>query len=1162
MCVGNKGESWPARRRPNGWLGRIAPVSQFIACLGLLPVTGNTAAAAACQSMMVDRPPLFEMAFDVRGTERIQHNLLLPAKASVLVLAREQGLDVRLEVKRDADVIALADSPIFRMGTQRAAFETIRHARYSLELIGKEQSTAHGRVQVRVVALGPGADFEPCDAVQRSLAAADAQFANGQLVTLGKKLVAATDAASAYQGSAQGYAAIAASLETAGPSALLAEVQHAEASALYWGVQDWEGACMAAERAMRSYEAIGADYPAAKARALIGAALMETGPATTVTCGTSPKFDSESRIERIRRLLASAAAFHGARGEAYDQALALNDLGLAYRMDDKFDQAMAAFEQARTLYERSGETQKQAQVLQNIAWTDFGLGRVSAALPLYSRALALMQSELDPTLYAATLNNSALASTYAGDYDTALRQLSTALAVSRTVQDKWWQVTILDNIGLVYDRIGDRDFALDFYNQSLALGDAALISSGRRNTLSKVATILRDKGDYAHALAARKEALALASSPSARAIVSINLAADYRAAGNFDEAAKALKTVLSGSQSAPSDYARASALLEHGHLAYEQGTLAKAESDYREAVQMFRALDVPTREFAASLGLSRTLYRRGLTDRALHELVRTLKLAEEVRQQSANPELRAKLLETSRPAFDVKISILAQSYFSQTAQRTRSELALEALRTAEQARARALDDFTRLDMSAAGAPPQLLQQRQSIYAELSSRRLRLESMLETLAPTNPRVVVVRSDVATLRQRLNDIDAQLAAASIRPATGEIALTIDQQGIPADVAVVEYWMGSERTLAWTVTREGIALADLGGSAPITDAALALHTSLRSLGSVSTQQRLLQSRRLYDLIFEPIQPHVTGKKALTVIADGALHYVPFGALQSRGAPDRFVVQDYDVAVAPAARTLLQRAPEESMSARRMLLVADPVYGKGDSRLVAREGGAQAPRANGSSRQFRGESDADTLERLPGTAAEAAMIRSLFKKNEIDALEGIAATRDRFLATDFRDYRFIHIASHAVADSEIPQLSALIFSTVDTNGTSINGRVLGADLLNIRLNAQLLVLSGCETALGKSVRGEGLIGLQYIMLARGAQSVVSSLWAVPDRETAELMSQFYAATLQAGASPRSALSGAMRSLISRQSDPGIWSAFTLTTSALRDRPSSTAAH
>jgi CHAT domain-containing protein len=345
----------------------------------------------------------------------------------------------------------------------------------------------------------------------------------------------------------------------------------------------------------------------------------------------------------------------------------------------------------------------------------------------------------------------------------------------------------------------------------------------------------------------------------------------------------------------------------------------------------------------------------------------------------------------------------------------------------------------------------------------------------------------------------------------------------------------------------------LSDLGSTAAITDAALALHAALRSLSTVSIQERLRRAQRLHELVIAPVQARLASRRALTIVADGALHYVPFGVLRSGGnEAARLVIQDHDVAVAPSARALFQAPPASlATSAQRMLLVADPIYGKDDARLALNDAKAvkTQPRA-GILDVFRGQADAASLQRLPGAAAEAATIRSLFSKSELDTLEGAAATRERFLATDFRHYRFIHIASHAVADSEIPQLSSLILSTVDQRGNAINGRVLAADLLNVRLDTQLLVLSGCETALGKSVAGEGLIGLQYIMLARGAKSVMSSLWEVPDRETAQLMSRFYSDLLLHERSPRQSLSNAMRTMLADGSDPGTWSAFALTTS------------
>ena len=168
------------------------------------------------------------------------------------------------------------------------------------------------------------------------------------------------------------------------------------------------------------------------------------------------------------------------------------------------------------------------------------------------------------------------------------------------------------------------------------------------------------------------------------------------------------------------------------------------------------------------------------------------------------------------------------------------------------------------------------------------------------------------------------------------------------------------------------------------------------------------------------------------------------------------------------------------------------------------------------------------------------------MLPKEQIDRLEGFAATRAEFLQARLDHYRFIHIASHGIADSEIPQLSALILSTIDRQGRPIDGQVFAADLVNTRLNAEVVVLSACETALGKEVVGEGLIGLRYVMLARGARSVVASLWQVPDRAAAELMASFYASLLRDDLSVVAASGAAMRAMLSGQlQDPALWGAF-----------------
>lgn len=1133
---------------------------QLVPLAALLALPSAGAASAACDPVMADKLPVFEDTFEVNGREGVSRKLLLPADAEIFVFVRENGVDVTAEVASGGTSIGRVDNPVFRTGIQRLTFRTAKPDSYVVSMLGKERGGARGQAHLRIVALLGRVQRNECVAAHRMLGSADISFAIGQAVTLGIGADKQIDAAAAYAASVEAYRSTAKSLAAFGPSVLLAQSQHAEAGALYWGVQDWTGSSIAAEQAEHTYARMGHAYGAAKAQALQAAAVMEMRPSSTPSSSSSAV-----RMEQVRRLLSSAASFHANRGESFDQALALNDLGLAYSMDDKFDDAIATYHRALSLYEQLGEPSKQATVLQNIALAEFGLGRLSDAISHYASAQRLVDSREEPLLSAAILNNSALTNTFAGNHDVALRQLGDALPLTRVIQDKWWQVTVLDNIGLVYNRIGEKDLALDFYTQALALADAALNSSGRSNTLTKMGLILRDRGDAAKALELHREALSLLSTPSSREKMSIHIATDYRALGRLDEAEKLLEDILHDSRGAGDNLILPLALLERGHVRAIHGDISGAEGDFRRASRIFRTLEVPEREFDALLALARSLHRRRALDDALHELGRALLVAEELRAQSANPESRATIFETLRPAFDLKISVLADAYLAEEGDSPkRTLLAIEALQTAEQARARAMSDFERFDLERPRSSGLLTHQRRSIYRELAARRQRLESLLESSAPDNPRLATVRADIASLRQKLNTIDAQIAAASSAPERANSSTMFDAKIASEDAAVIEYWLGAEHAFAWTLTHQGIEMTMLGDSSVISNTALSLHRALSGYGSVPVQERLALAQHLYERILSPLPDHVLDKRRLFFAADGALHYVPFATLRS-GATEgrRFLVENHDVALTPSIRTLLNgRGRRSPALSNRMLLVADPLYDRNDPRLADGKSVAVASTSsNVSPVRLRSAAYAETLPRLPGTAVEARTIGTHFDTRDIDRLEGPLATRDRFLRTNLEQYRFIHVASHAVSDSEVPQLSALVLSTVDQQGRAIDGQVFAADFLNVRLNADLVVLSACDTALGRHVPGEGLIGLRYVILARGARSVMSSLWRIPDRQTAQLIARFYALLLSDGATASETLSTAMRLMLAGDSDPSIWGAFTVTSSEFVDRrPSSIA--
>jgi CHAT domain-containing protein len=291
-----------------------------------------------------------------------------------------------------------------------------------------------------------------------------------------------------------------------------------------------------------------------------------------------------------------------------------------------------------------------------------------------------------------------------------------------------------------------------------------------------------------------------------------------------------------------------------------------------------------------------------------------------------------------------------------------------------------------------------------------------------------------------------------------------------------------------------------------------------------------------------------------------DGALHYVPFATLRcTEGGRKVFLVENHDIAVTPTIQMFLQPELPRSASgaARQMLLVDDPVYDSADPRVANSSSHSPDLDLKGSGPALtlvRGAGGAP-LPRLPGAAREAAAIQSLMPPNSVDRLDGFSASRERFLSSGLGHYRLIHVASHATTDPEIPQASALILSTVSESGKEIDGRVLAADFIGVRLHADTVVLSACDTALGKSVAGEGLIGLQYVVLARGARSVVSSLWPAIDQVTAEVMVKFYSTLLHQHSTVISAWSAASRAaLAGPYADPGTWGAFMLTLSHIED--------
>ena len=1147
-------------------VGRCVPWSLLIGCAGLLAILPlSLSFAATCDSNMAAEPAAYTAVVPVRGQAPAQVRFIPTTSSEFMVLARKRGVDVTLELKNSSgQALGLSDNPIRRTGVLRLQLTAQAGQRYDIVVTGKDHGDSNGSVELRVVDLAKTTN-SACVAAQKLFARADSAYAAGQAVTRAITKAADVSSDKSYQEAAAGYREAAATLQAAGPSPLLAQAQLAEASLLNLDTDDFVAAKNWSIQAAQTYASLADDYGKARAQTIDAAASIDVAVTVKRSGPSDAAKQAAAMLGAARDQLDAVSTFHTKRGEFYDSALAYNFVGVSFYYEGRYDEAIRAYKKTLRLYERIHERAGHAQVLQNLAVVEYDLGRMSDASSHFRQALSFISRDENPQLFAATLGNSALANWGGGNEDLALSQYSESLALARKIQDTQQTTADLHNIASVYATLGDQKRALDFYRQALAMLDVSNNARIRTATLRSMANILRQQGRAEEALKMDRDALTLAATSATRPRITVQIAKDLIELGKTQEAAQTLQSVLAA-DAVSDEMDRARALRERARLRAAAGDIPAAEADLKAALTTFKSYELPTDEFEVWLALAGLAHRRGATAEAFAATDQALALAEEVRLQSANPELRSTLLQPLRPAFDLQISMLFEQYSAAKGKpEEQAQMAIRALETAEQARARALADYQTLDVSAPGLDPTLLQRRQTLYRELAARRFRLEARLDRNGTADTQSQVIRSDIAMLRQELDQIDAQIGAASQSPQArrtpAQKSNSMQLSRIPAGVAIVEYWLGAKDAFAWVATQGELTMTRIGASATINSEAMALHTALRSFGSVSRSDRLQAGERLYSLVLGPIEERLSGNRTLIFAADGALHYVPFATLRStEGGRKAFLVERHDVAVTPSMQMFLQNAPTRAKSAdsRRMLLVDDPVYDPADPRVASASGApakVDLTPAGPALTLVRGDTGGSHLPRLPGAAREAAAISVLMPPGTVDRLDGFSASRERFLASGLDRYRLIHVASHASTDPEIPQASALILSTVDGSGKEIDGRVLAADFMGVRLRADTVVLSACDTALGKSVAGEGLIGLQYVVLARGARSVVSSLWPAVDQVTAEVMVQFYSSLLNEHSTIISAWSAASRAALNKPyADPGTWGAFMLTLSHVED--------
>jgi CHAT domain-containing protein/tetratricopeptide (TPR) repeat protein len=814
--------------------------------------------------------------------------------------------------------------------------------------------------------------------------------------------------------------------------------------------------------------------------------------------------------------------------EYYEQALAiirelkvrsaegwmLHDLGQAHMMLSHSEEAIVNFEQALAVFREVNDRQGEASGLESLGMLNMSLSRSEKAIEYYEQGLAIRRKEKHRIEEGYTLTLLGGAYAALGRYEKAIEYSEQALAISRETKARWAEGRTLYDLGATSIKQGRTEKAIEYLEQALPINREVKDRMVEGYTLSALGSTFVKQ-------------------------MRIEKAIEY-----FEQALVIYRDIKRRPQ-------EGSTLNSLGEVYRALGQYEKAIQCSEQALSISREVKNPEYEIGALSNLARTENERGNLPQARTLIEEGLRVAESLRTaEIKSPTSRASFLASVQSSYQLYTNILMRQH---KAEPTKGFDAL-AVEGSERQRARSLLDLlTEANINLReGIDPALIERERQVAKQFNDKA-------QTQASTPEQAAALKLEISQLETDLERAQLAIRKASPRYAAltqpQPLKLKEIQAQLGPDTLLLEYALGGERSHLWAISKDSLKSYELPKGELIDKDARLLHemlsarsTTKRGESALQRQQRITRAeadlpaaaQALSQILLAPVAAEL-GNKRLVIVADGALQYIPFAMLPepvagNPGASNRLPTTDYrplivghEVVSLPSASALTIHRSElagRHPAPKLLAVIADPVFDRTDARFkpaatdASDKATAQAPSFN-DARKI--EHLADKSDDKSGVTTRRMVIpRLLFTRQEAIRLLALTPKDSSFGAMDFQasnatvlkgelgQYRYIHFATHGLVDSERPGLSSLVLSMVDVQGKAQDGFLRLHDIYNLKLPAELVVLSACQTGLGREIKGEGLVGLTRGFMYAGAARVVVSLWNVNDKATAELMTRF----------------------------------------------------
>jgi len=885
-------------------------------------------------------------------------------------------------------------------------------------------------------------------------------------------------------------------------------------------------------------------------------------------------------------------------GNRRAEAQALHNRGEVRYEKGELRKSLPLFEQALSIWRDLGEVRGEALTVLNMGYSYADLDRISEAMKAYQNASELWCRAEDTRGEARTILTMIQLAYKTGEHRRAIELYQESRQLFEELGDPILQSLLLGHMGTLYRLMNANKTAVDYFSQAMEIMEAADTRINQAYVSAELGQSYLAMGECLSAREKLNQALAVIRKlgdkrVSARILERIG--DTFGCTAQEDEALKLYHEALETSLEAQDLRGQAEIQNRLGSVYLRRRDLNQAASYFNRALQISQLLKDSIGESWAMSNLARLEQRQGNYTAAIEQIAAAVQIIESQRTKVPSRELRSSYFASVHAYYELYVDLLMAGH------RERPSLGLDAdaLHVSERSRARSLMELlaeTPSDIQK-GIDPELRERERELQSALNAKA-QAQMRLAAGKHTQQELGAMAKEIRSLNSEYDLIQTQIRLQNPRFAALTQPQPLTHKAIKSllepDTLLLEYYLGEEKSFVWAIGRDSLTSYEL----PPRDVIESSARRLRNLLIVRQRTNPEQSAKLRrDLILESdagywseaaklsqilLGPLSEAPKIarLVIVPDEILQYIPFSALvssQSRAlevkdaaAEDsmRPLILDYEITVMPSASALalLRQDAEGRNAAEKMIaVIADPVFEKDDPRLMdaskdrrkiapspksdASRGYAEASSLQYALRDLGSEGGGLRLSRLLATGREKDTIMAQVPPAEGKALVGFDASRERVTSGELRRYRIVHFATHGFINDAHPNLSGIVLSLLGKEGESRDGFLRLHDIYSLDLAADLVVLSACNTAIGRDIQGEGLVSIVRGFMYAGALRVVSSLWKVQDESTAELMKNFYKYMFQDSMTPAAALRAAQIDMwkSKRWSAPYYWAPFIL---------------